>query len=301
MIYRLFLLFLPFGLFAQSVSEEIFRLSALGEKIMMGADSVERHQANAQFKELLIETLESAEKPFDMDFSPVKNLSVQKSDDDKVVIFTWIVPDVPGKEKMNGLLMVRRGKKKKQDFHLHELDDLAAELSGAPYQMLSGGRWYGALYYQIFTVTHKRQTYYMLMGYRPISAQVQKKLIDVLHIASDGVPRFGAKIFNVRTLMDYKYERPPYRLFFQYSTSVSASFRYLPNEKIIVLDHLSPPENAPPGMWAMYGPDFSYDGLEFVKGVWELREEITFDSGIKQDFPSDPPKKDPRTGKVQRR
>lgn len=301
MMLRYVFIFFSLGLFAQQEADPIGQLASYGEQIMMESEREDREKANMAFKELLIEILENSVSPFELDFSEVKNLSALLSDDKQVYIFTWILPDFPGKEKFNGLMIIRRGKKKKQDFVLHELDDVALELSGSPYQMLSAGRWYGALYYQLFTVQHKSDTYYMLMGYRMLSDQVQKKLIDVLHIASDGVPRFGAKIFNVKKLMDYTYERPPYRLFFQYSARVSASFRYVPSEGMIILDHLSPPENSPPRVWSFYGPDFSYDGLEFIKGRWELREEISFDSGLRQPTPQNPPKKDPRTGKVQRK
>lgn len=285
-------------LFAQPVEHEMEALVETGEAIMMSPERSTRDSAQVRFRELLIDVLESSSNAFALDFTEVKNLSVLDSDDDNLRVFTWLVPGMPGTEAFHGLIMLR---KKKNDFTLIALDDHSDSLQGPEYRPLTPSQWYGALYYQLFTVTNKKDTYHMLMGYKPVDDAVQQKIIDVIHIDGHGILRFGAKIFETPKLMDWVYQRPPYRLFFNYSARVAASFRYRTEEGMIVLDHLSPPEGTPHGQWQLYGPDFSYDGLEFVKGRWVLREDIQVESGVKQPLPNRAPRKDPQTGKVPQR
>ncbi len=289
-------LFLSIALHAQTaVNDDMLDLVALGESVMYSETAEQRDSAHAAFFVLLKDVVADAEDPFRIDFSEVKNLSVLDSDDGSLRVFTWLVPGFPGTETFNGMLLRKMGK---EDFRIIVLEDFADSLDAPEYRPLTAGQWYGALYYQLHTVKDKNNTYHMLMGYRPHSEKVQQKLIDVIHIDEKGLLRFGAKIFDTPKLMDRVYQRPPYRLFFNYSYQAAATFRYRKEEGMIVLDHLSPPDDKPKGVWEFYGPDFSYDGLEFVKGRWVLREDISVESKLKQPLPSAPPKKDPQTGKV---
>jgi hypothetical protein len=52
------------------------------------------------------------------------------------------------------------------------------------------------------------------------------------------------------------------------------SLRYDPQKKMIVFDHLSPTKPSLEGQYEFYGPDFTYDGLKFEKGVWEHYQNI---------------------------
>lgn len=297
-IHQILALFIATALHGQMVvQDELIHLVELGESIMYSEQSEQRDSANQAFFTLLQEVIEDAEDPFQIDFSDVKNLSVLDSDDGSLRMFTWLVPGFPGTEVFNGLFILRE---KKDHFKVVVLEDFADSLIDPEYRPLTPGQWYGALYYQLHTVKDKNNTYHMLMGYRPIDEKVQQKLIDVIHIDDKGLLRFGAKIFETPKLMDRVYQRPPYRLFFNYSFQAAATFRYRKEEGMIVLDHLSPPDDKPKGMWAYYGPDFSYDGLEFVKGRWVLREDIKVESKLKQPLPSKAPKKDPQTGKVRK-
>ena len=52
------------------------------------------------------------------------------------------------------------------------------------------------------------------------------------------------------------------------------SLKYNNELKMIVFDHLSPFESRYQGVYQFYGPDFSYDGLEFNKGIWRLISDV---------------------------
>ena len=50
--------------------------------------------------------------------------------------------------------------------------------------------------------------------------------------------------------------------------------RFDEREELIVFDHLAPMEPKYEGDRSYYGPDFSYDALEFKKGKWILIENV---------------------------
>ena len=63
------------------------------------------------------------------------------------------------------------------------------------------------------------------------------------------------------------------------------SLRYEPGPGMIVFDHLAPSDPRPEskGVYSLYGPDLSYDGLQFVKGSWILKEDLEMkNSGLNQ-------------------
>ena len=51
------------------------------------------------------------------------------------------------------------------------------------------------------------------------------------------------------------------------------------NEKQIVFDHLSPKSPQFTGQYQYYGPDFSYDALEFKKGKWVYIKDVDVRNG----------------------
>ncbi|MBA7588034.1 hypothetical protein ES708_30082 [subsurface metagenome] len=61
---------------------------------------------------------------------------------------------------------------------------------------------------------------------------------------------------------------------FEYNEKAVMSLRYNKDAKMIVFDHLSPSNASLQGNYEFYGPDFSYDGLTFEKGIWVHYENI---------------------------
>ena len=50
--------------------------------------------------------------------------------------------------------------------------------------------------------------------------------------------------------------------------------KYNQEFKLIVFDHLSPSQKKFEGQYLYYGPDMTYDGLEFKNGFWNLKSNI---------------------------
>ncbi|MCX8148887.1 hypothetical protein [Thermaurantimonas aggregans] len=271
---------------SQSLHEAETILADLGSKILKAVEYQARKQASDEFYVLLNDLLSQPES-FNYPFEQVKNLSRLQSGDKFVNVFTWLLPLAePNMYEFYGILQV---KDKKNRIYLYTLVDKASEIAQPEYTALQPARWYGALYYQIIDVKHGNQTYYTLLGYRPQGKATQRKIVDALVIKSPKNIQFGAQIFYIQDLADRRYLKKPFRLFYDYSANVSATLRYNEKEKMIIMDHLAPPDASKKGVYAVYGPDFSYDGLYWNKGHWHLKEQIKFDTGIKDEIPTVPP------------
>jgi hypothetical protein len=271
---------LPMGKTMADYEQE---LTALGNEIVTGVTEEERLTLNKEFNDLLYDCLLQDES-FDYPFEKVRNLSKLTAESKQFRLFTWLVPLKDGTFQYNGMALV----KQKHGLEIIDLKDQSAEMEKPEYAWLKPSKWFGAIYYQTFEVKYKKNRYQVYLGYRPGDRKVQEKIIEVVQL-KNGKLEFGAKIFETPLLADFKYAQRPYRLRLRYSKKVVASLKYVPAEKMIIMDHLSPPDASMKGQWELYGPDFSYDGLEWEDGKFQLRKQIEFNSGLQQVIPEQRP------------
>lgn len=127
--------------------------------------------------------------------------------------------------------------------------------------------WYGALYYNLIANRYRGQTYYTVLGWDGNDNITNRKVVDVISIQGSTVI-LGAALFK-----DAK-GRPVNRLIYEYANDVSMALNYDEKEKMIIMDHLAPEDSRFEGQYQFYGPDFSYDALEFKKGEWVLQKDV---------------------------
>lgn len=204
-------------------------------------------------------------KPGAMEF-PWKGLNrigIITSDDGRIRIFTWHVTEDPDNYCYYGYIQIaqRKGRvdvvklvdNQKNQRNLQKLDQ-------------SADNWYGKLYYSIITTRYRRKTYYTLLGMDFNDSYSIIKTIEALAINRNR-PQFEKELFFIgNDRMD--------RLVLEYSTQVAISLRYDPDMDMITFDHLVPFHPMYNGNYEFYGPDGSFDGLEFASGRWILREDI---------------------------
>ena len=113
---------------------------------------------------------------------------------------------------------------------------------------------------------HKDQTFYTLLGFKSNDGLVKTRLVDAVSFSGKKV-YFGMAQFKSggKTL---------YRHIFKYAAGANMMLRYDDRMKMIVFDHLTPSESFYNGQYQYYGPDFSYDGYRFEKGIWLLEVDI---------------------------
>lgn len=201
-----------------------------------------------------------------------------------VRIYTWQMPDSNFHYIKYGLIAA----KTRHGIQVTELQDQSDKINEAQFQILKPDNWYGAIYYKAIPVKKGHQILYTLLGYAP-GQSLNQKIIEVLDLDHRGRPRFGARIFHIDQFMDKTLHKPPMRLILSYSSEYSASVRWNDEKKMIIMDHLSPPDVKLKGVYRMYGPDMSYDGLEWKDNWWYLQEQVKFDS--RQNIKLIPPDK----------
>jgi len=129
-------------------------------------------------------------------------------------------------------------------------------------------KWYGAIYYNITKVRHKKRNYYMLFGWDGGSFLSTKKILDVLYF-DDGAIKMGAPIIQSK-----EENTTVSRLILEYKKEAAVSINYDDVLDMIVYDHLIPEDGKSFGMYPMYVPDGSYEALEFKKGMWKYVEKV---------------------------
>lgn len=200
-------------------------------------------------------------------FDSLKKYRVMlESPDKQVRIFTWEVEAEDRTRTFYGFIHAYNKKSKK--FEVYELKDKSEGMRDPENAMLDNTKWFGAYYYQIAETKHKKKKQYVLLGWDGNNQMSNKRVIDVLYFDSKGFPKFGDAIFSDEKGKIKK------RIIFEYTAGVSMSLRYDEEKKVIIFDHLSPSNPNLEGQYEFYGPDFSYDMLEFKGGKWQYVKNV---------------------------
>jgi hypothetical protein len=213
---------------------------------------------NTQFDSLIYRALRldySETYPFDS----LKEIGIISSPDNLVRIVNWNLPLRDGTHQYFGYIQAFSTKLKK--WQLFKLNDCSSTIKNSENYTSDHQKWFGMLYYKIIPVKHKKKKYYTLLAWDGNDKLTSKKIIDVLTFNADGTPHFGADVFKLE-------KKTVKRVVFEYSAQAVMSLKYNEDKKLIVFDHLAPSQSKLEGQFQYYGPDFSFDALNFSKGKW---------------------------------
>jgi hypothetical protein len=186
-----------------------------------------------------------------------------KSDDGKIKVISWMYLKNRDDYMYTSYMQVSKGKGKSEIFKLGSSS--AAHIKSEDYNQKIDD-WHAKIYYQIVTSKYKRKTFYTLLGVDFNNSISTMKTIEVLAIQR-GKPVFrGAQFFHAGEVKN--------RIVFEFSAELSMTLRYNPNLEQIVFDHLTPLHPLYSGSYQFYGPDGSYDGLQFIEGIWVYEEDV---------------------------
>ncbi len=245
-------------------ASDLNELIALGDAILNGSTDSVRLASNEAFKGTLRPML-SGPGSFEKSFDPVSSLSVLRSDDGRVRLFTWLLPTYDAGFRYNGFVQVRDPKTKAVT--LLELAEAPLDRRTAEKATLDYKQWVGALYYEIITVKDRPRPYYTLLGWRGQASGSTMKVIDVLSVR-DGNAVFGLPVFSTA-------HGDRHRILFEYNPQAVMTLSWDRRRKMIVFDHLSPPDSSMTGVFERYGPDFTYDAFRLSGRRWKLRTNVT--------------------------
>jgi len=186
-------------------------------------------------------------------------LERQNSPDNRFRIISWHIMNDDGSYRFYGAMQMNTGGALK----LFPLVDYSPLLEHPEDSVTDNHKWYGAQYYKIIRVTGDK-SYYVMLGWKGYTANSTKKVIEVLSFKNDK-PVFGMEVFGTT-----KHKR----IIFQYTRQASMLLKYVPEQDLIVFDHLSAPDDKSKKNPETFGPDLSYDGYKLVNGRWKYEDNL---------------------------
>jgi hypothetical protein len=235
-------------------------LRNLGNTLVNDTLDVKRKNANYQFIKTLVAALKTPNS-FLFPFDSVKTITVKNAPDNKFRVFSWHLTNDDGSYRFYGAIQLNTGGPLK----LYGLEDYSPLLKNPEDSVTDNRKWYGAQYYTIIPV-YGAHPYYVLLGWKGNTAKTTKKVIDVLSFQNDR-PVFGLPIFDGN-------KKKRSRVVFEYARQASMLLKYVPDQNLIVFDHLAPPDPKSKDKPETFGPDLSYDGYKLKNGRWEFADNL---------------------------
>lgn len=248
----------------------------IGNIMINNENELERKNANMLFVKTLVTALK-VPNSFLFPFDSVKSVSVLNSPDNRFRIISWHVINEDGSYRFYGAIQINTG----GPLRLFPLVDYSPLLQNPEDSVTDNHKWYGAQYYKIIKVAADNP-YYVLLGWKGFTVNATKKVIEVLSFKNDN-PVFGMSVFGGT---NHK------RIIFEYTRQASMLLKYVPEEHLIVFDHLSPPDKKSQNLPETFGPDLSYDGYRLINGKWKYVDNLdmrNMPSGQDEDY-TDPKK-----------
>jgi hypothetical protein len=234
-------------------------LTELGKSFINADIEMERKNANYQFIKTLVVALKTPNS-FLYSFDSVKSITIVNAPDNRFRMLTWHVMNDDGSYRFYGAVQMNTGGPLK----LFPLEDYSPLLKNPEDSVVDNKKWYGCQYYKIIKVGGDKP-YYVMLGWKGNTAKSTKKVIEVLSFKNDK-PQFGLSVFDN--------SRNKKRIIFEYTRQASMLLKYVPDEHLIVFDHLSPPDAKSKALLDTYGPDMTYDGYRLKEGRWEHVENL---------------------------
>lgn len=213
----------------------------------------------------LVKTLKypnSYQYPFD---KLKEKINIISPDDNSFRIFNWSADVSQMFRRYYGAIQMPG-----ENLKLYGLIDYNEQLGkGAEDSVLTGGKWYGALYYRILATEVDGQKIYTLFGLNegPVS---NKKILDPLTFVN-GTITFGAPIFGIGSK---NFPRQPIRRFImEYKKEVHTSLNWDPEKNAIVFDDLVSQVNDPNRKYT-FVPSGQYNAFIWANNMWNLRMNI---------------------------
>lgn len=193
-------------------------------------------------------------------------ISVLTAPDNKFRIFTWGLQFSNGCYRYYGAVQINVH----NDWVTLRLYDNSDETSNPATASMQSTNWYGAIYYELIQLGGKKSNIYALVGWDGGDLFVNRKVLEQVRLELDN----GGEIFFGGNFID-EHKRNCQRLIFEYTERAVMSLRYDKRMKLFVADHLTiPPEyNGNP---KYSGPDGSFDGYMYQKGMWIYIPDLDF-------------------------
>lgn len=248
-------------------------LKKLLRSIPLLENDFERLEVNYIFKNYFHQVLKDPES-FHYPFDSLTVVSRLRDPQGNFRIITWYIPLDGGNFEYYGFF--QSFDPRRDDYQVYELTDRGSAIGNIMFETLGHENWYGAYYLELIHRRHRRNDYYVMLGWRGDNPLTRKRIIEPLRLMGQGRPSFGSPVF--------RFENNRHRrVIFEYSARVSMSMRYEPHivdqsrrsQDVIIFDRMAPPHNYLRGQFQFYVPETNiFDGFRFEDGKWIFVPDI---------------------------
>ena len=236
-------------------------LSQWSEHMILDSMQADRMRADSNFTRGLVRAL-LIKNSFYYPFDSVLGISKLYAPDTSFRIFTWNLQYDDYYSRQRGAIQLRTAD---GSLKLIPLRDVS-EFSANPEDSVRGPHnWIGAVYYNIIKTKYNGRNYYTLFGLDANSAESTKKWIEVMYFDANNQPVFGGPYFTYE--QDSLRQKPKYRYSMEYKKNASVLMNFMPDENIILIDHLVSETNQPE-LPSTFVPDGDNEGFKWSNGRW---------------------------------
>lgn len=261
---------------AQSIApQDLERLKKMEDSLVVTADSMyaaflpdTRLGYCERFVKQLVRALK-IENSYLYGFDSLKQvINILHPDDNAFRMFNWAIESGNIPKRYYGAIQFPQPKLK-----LIGLNDYTEQLDrGLEDSLLTGGKWFGALYYRIMLQVVNGKKVYTCFGLNTASPISNRKVLDPMHFdEKTGGVIFGHPIFAVASRSNS--QQKVLRFVLEYKKSVSATMNWNLERQMIIFDHLESLSNDPTRRYT-YVPTGQYDGLIWADNLWHVKKGV---------------------------
>ncbi len=236
-------------------------LQKLAKNLIVDSLAAGRMRNDSLFIRTLVRTLQ-IKNAFYYPFDSVQGISKLYAPDSTFRIFSWALSFDDYYSRQRAAIQYKTSD---GSLKLIPLKDFS-EFTDKPIDSVrSRNNWIGAVYYNIVKTEHKGKSYYTLFGIDNNSVQSNKKWIEVLTFNERREPVFGGPYFSFE---QDSLKRPTQNRFsIEYKKDASILVNYVPEEDLILVDHLVSETNEDDKPHTFI-PDGDSEGFKWENGKW---------------------------------
>ncbi|GAA4459301.1 hypothetical protein GCM10023093_00060 [Nemorincola caseinilytica] len=260
---------------AQITPQDMERLKKMEDSLVVTVDSMyealipdTRLGYTERFVRQLVRTLRIPNS-YHYGFDTLKKvINIIYAEDGAFRMFNWAIePGNPVPKRYYAAIQLPT-----PELKLIGLNDYTDKLDqGLEDSVLTGGKWFGAIYYRIMPQVVGGKKIYTMFGLNNASLLTNRKVLDPMYFNDKGGVTFGAQIFGVGSRANPKVKVQ--RFVLEYKKSVAATMNWDPERQMIVYDKLESMSNDPSRRYTLV-PSGQYDGLVWADDLWHVRHGI---------------------------
>jgi len=230
----------------------------------------DRMVSDSVFTKVLVRAL-LVKNSFYYPFDSVLGISKIYSPDTSFRIITWSLTYDDYYSRQRGAIQMRTADGSLRLFPLRDVSEFTAKAEDS---VRTRSNWIGAMYYNMIKTQHKGKNFYTLFGFDPFGVQSSMKWIEVLTFNEKREPVFGGPFFTYEN--DSIPKPPKYRIGVEFKKGARILANYIPEEEIILVDHLISETDQPELAWTFI-PDGDQEGYKWENGKWvHINKVFTF-------------------------